>query len=320
MTDDRAAPPIPPSRLSPASDPSTDADASTEPLASLRLARSSPTAHHGGPDPPPAIRPASAETLRLYARDWTAFETWCAAVRRAPLPADPAAVAAFLAEAAPRLSAGALARRASAIAAQHRARGFAAPTADRAVKAVLRTARRTAAPRHAPPPTPAQLVRLAAACGGDLSGMRDRALLLLMAASGSGPAALVGLDAEHIRLTATAAELTLDGTAERASRSEAEGSVDASALVERSEAGERRKGRDQVFRRTIACDADRSRCPVQALRDWLQISDTQFGPVFRKIDRWGNIEHRRFTAAAVRQIIRRRTRRRARRAAKATAP
>jgi site-specific recombinase XerC len=215
-------------------------------------------------------------------------------MRRTPLPADPAAVAAFLTEAAPRLSAGALARRASAIAAQHRARGCAVPTGDRAVKAVLRTARRSAAPRHAPPPTPAQLVRLAALCGGDLSGVRDRALLLLMAASGSGPAALVGLDADHIRLTANTAELTLDGMGARA-----------------------RAGGDQVFRRTIACDADRSRCPVQALRDWLQISDTQFGPVFRKIDRWGNIEHRRFTAAAVRHIIRRRTRRRA---AKAAAP
>jgi hypothetical protein len=40
----------------------------------------------------------------------------------------------------------------------------------------------------------------------------------------------------------------------------------------------------------------------------------------RDADRWGNIEHRRFSVAAVRQIIRRRTRRRARRAGKATAP
>lgn len=256
-----------------------------------------PAAHHGGPDPPSATRPASAETLRLYARDWTAFETWCAAMRWTPLPADPAAVAAFLTEASPRLSAGALARRASAIATRHRERGFAVPTFDRAVKAVLRTARRNAAPRRAAQPMPAQLVRLATACGGDPTGLRDRALLLL-AAGGLGAAALVGLDAEHIRLTPTAAEVMLAD--ERGDRA--------------------RAGRDQVSRRTIACDADRSRCPVQALRDWLQISDTQFGPVFRKIDRWGNIEHRRFSIAAVRQIIRRRTRRRARRAGKATVP
>jgi site-specific recombinase XerC len=247
------------------------------------------------PSPHARVRSAGAETLRLYARDWTTFETWCAAAGRTALPATAATVAAFLAEAAPRLSAGALARRTSAIAARHRQRGFAVPTSDRTVKAVLRTARRSATPRRAPPPTPAQLVRLATACGGDLSGVRDHALLLL-AAAGLGPAALVGLDAEQIRLTATTAEVTLDADGEAA--------------------GARGDG---VSHRSIACDSDRSRCPVQALRDWLQISDTQFGPVFRKIDRWGNIEHRRFSLAAVRQIIRRQTRRRARRAAKATA-
>jgi site-specific recombinase XerC len=252
--------------------------------------------HRSGPDPPPPsrarspVRPAGAETRRLYARDWISFETWCAAMQRTPLPASAATVAAFLTEAAPSLSAGALARRASAIAARHRARGFAAPTRDRAVKAVLRTARRNAAPRRAAQPTPAQLTRLAGACGGDLTGLRDRALLLLMAASGLGPATLVGLDVEHIRFTATAAEVIFD----------ADG--------------------DRVGHLAIPCDADRSRCPVQALRDWLQISDTRFGPVFRKIDRWGNVEHRRFSIAAVRQIVRRRTRRRARRAGKATAP
>ena len=269
-----------------------------------------PATHHGAPEPPSAIRPVSAETLRLYARDWTAFETWCAAMRRTPLPADPATVTAFLAEAVPRLSAGALARRASAIAARHRERGFAVPTFDRAVKAVLRTARRNAAPRRAGQSTPAQLVRLATACGGDPAGLRDRALLLL-AVSGLGAAALVGLDAEHIRLTSTAAEVTLDPAGERARKRGDQA---------RAGGGRAREGGAQVSRRIIACEADRSRCPVQALRDWLQISDTQFGPVFRKIDRWGNIEHRRFSIAAVRQIIRRRTRRRARRTGKATGP
>jgi site-specific recombinase XerC len=155
---------------------------------------------------------------------------------------------------------------------------------------VLRDARRTAVPRVATQPTPAQLTRLAAACGGDLAGLRDRALMLLVAARDLGPSALMGLDIEHIRFGATTAEVTPD----------AEG--------------------DWVSRLTIACNVDRSRCPVQALRDWLQISDTRFGPVFRKIDRWGNIEHRRLAASAVRQIIRRRTRRRACRLRKEAAP
>jgi site-specific recombinase XerC len=132
-------------------------------------------------------------------------------------------------------------------------------------------------------------MRLAGACGGDLAGLRDRALLLL-AASGLAAGALVGLDAEHIRFSASAAALSIDPSG------------------------------DGVGGLTLRCDADRGRCPVQALRDWLQASDTQFGPVFRKIDRWGNIEHRRFDSAAVRQIVRRRSRRRMRPAGKAAAP
>jgi site-specific recombinase XerD len=54
-------------------------------------------------------------------------------------------------------------------------------------------------------------------------------------------------------------------------------------------------------------------CPVQALRAWLDSSATRFGPVFRKIDRWGSIEHHRLGTDAVRRILARRALRRARR-------
>jgi hypothetical protein len=44
---------------------------------------------------------------------------------------------------------------------------------------------------------------------------------------------------------------------------------------------------------SVLLGATPSLCPVQARRDWLHASNIQSGPVFRKIDRWGNIEHRR---------------------------
>jgi hypothetical protein len=113
---------------------------------------------------PPTTRPENPETRRLYARDWTAFTTWCAATRQTALPASAATVAAFLAEAGPRHSVGTLARRVSAIAARHRQHGLVAPTRDPLVKSVLHAARRGATPRHKPPPAAAQLVRLAGAC------------------------------------------------------------------------------------------------------------------------------------------------------------
>ena len=227
----------------------------------------------------PRRRTVSLRTQRLYAVDWAAFEAWCAGQEQlVALPAAPATVAAFLAAGAQTLSAGALGRRAAAIGAQHRQSGLASPLTDPAVKAVLRDARRTAVPRRVPPHRPATLISMAARCPMDLAGLRDRALLLL-AAQGIGRATLVGLDVEHLRFTATTVELTIDDADPR--------------IVRRG--------------------ASLATCPVQALRNWLDSSDTRFGPVFRKIDRWGSIEHHRLGADAVRRILARRALRRTRR-------
>jgi hypothetical protein len=147
-------------------------------------------------DVPPAapwpLRSPAPGTLRLYASDWAAFVTWCRLAGATPLPAVPATGAAYLAALADRLSVGALARRAAAIAAQHRQRGLASPASDPEVTTLSRRARRTATRRRAPSPTVARLTRMATACPGDLAGLRDRALLLLGAA-GLGRAALVSL-------------------------------------------------------------------------------------------------------------------------------
>ena len=125
---------------------------------------------------------------------------------------------------------------------------------------------------------------MAAACPGDRAGLRDRALLLL-AAAGLGRAALVGLDAEDISLTETTADLAVHQP-------------------------------DAVRRIAIPRGANPSLCPVQALQDWLDTSDTLFGPVFRKIDRWGNIEQTRLGTDAIRRILARRGLRKSRRVGK----
>jgi len=234
-------------------------------------------------------RPASAETERLYAADWRVFEDWCRQRRLVPLPADATTVADFLTEGATTLSAGALSRRAAAIAARHRQSGFASPATDPDVTAILHEARRTATPRRPAPKPSATLIRMAVRCPRDLAGTRDRALLLL-AASGLGRATLVGLDVEHIRFTPTAAELSLGAVGGRAGRRTAG------------------QGREDPF--VLRRSADQAVCPVRALHDWLDTSDTKFGPVFRKIDRWGTLEHHRLGTDAIRRILARRTLRR----------
>jgi hypothetical protein len=233
-------------------------------------------------------RPSSPETLRLYAMDWATFEDWCGRQSLVPLPAAATSVAAFLDESATTLSAGTLIRRAAAIAAKHRQSGVATPTTDPTVTAILRRARQAGTPRRAPRKTPAVLIRMAVRCPHDFAGTRDRALLLL-AASGLGRAALVGLDVEHIRFTATAAEFSFD-----------------SAGVEAGAGAEEGRGVPVSVGRAV----DRTICPVQALCDWLETSDTRFGPVFRKIDRWGTLEHHRLGTDAIRRILTRRSLRR----------
>jgi site-specific recombinase XerD len=179
-----------------------------------------PGAKSADPTAAVATRPnrnASAETQRLYAADWRAFEDWCREQSLVPLAADAPTVAAFLTQGAKTLSAGALSRRAAAIAQRHRQSGFASPAADPAVTAILRAARRTATPRRTAPKPLATLIRMAVRCPRDLAGTRDRALLLL-AANGLSRAALVGLDVEHIRFTTTAVEVSLGGNAGRGAR------------------------------------------------------------------------------------------------------
>ena len=238
-------------------------------------------AHVPGPGQgPPGRPPASARTVRLYAADWNSFVTWCRQAGATPLPADPGAIASYLSASAGRLGPGALARRAAAIAGEHRGRGVPSPTSAPAVKLVLARARATATPRRAPLAAK-RLARMIAGCPGDLAGSRDRALLLLLE-SGLGRAALVGLDAEAIRFDTDGARIRVG---------------DADLLVPR---------RPEI-----------GRCPVRALQDWLDASETRFGAVFRKVDRWGNVAYGRLGADAVRRILARRTPRRALRPAKA---
>ncbi len=227
----------------------------------------------GAPDAAKALAP---ETARLYASGWAAFVTWCRAAHVAPLPAEPQTVAAYLATLG-HLSPGAAARRLAAISDQHRRAGFPVSTTAPGVRSALRQARRTAAPRRKPLPAPALLLRMAAICPRDLAGLRDRALLLLMAEASLNRNTLTGLQAEHVRFTAPGVELRTEG---------ADG---ASKLV-----------------MTAPRKPDHATCPVRALEDWLRISDTAFGPVFRKIDRWGNLEHHRLGPDAVRRILLRR--------------
>jgi integrase len=238
-----------------------------------------PATGHPAGTPTPPNRPGAvkadlaAETLRLYAGDWAGFARFCAASGQAALPAAPDLVAAFLAT--PGSGRAALARRLAAIDHRYRQHGLPPPGDDPGLRAALRQARQAAPRRSRPPaPSPAALQGLAQSCPNDLAGRRDRALLLL-AAAGLGRAALVGLNAEQLRFTERGLEMVV-------------GSPRGEAPVQ------------------VARSAALASCPVRALEEWLRVSATRYGPVFRKVNRWGQLEHAALGTDAVRLILARR--------------
>lgn len=210
----------------------------------------------------------SPETLRLYASDWARFAAYCADIGAQALPAAAETVTAFLASAG--CGRAALRRRLAAIDHRHRLLGLAPPGDAAEVRAALKRARK-ALPRRTRqnPPSKAELARMARRCPGDLAGSRDRALLLLLA-SGLGRRDVVALQAERVRFTESGATIAVR---------------DRHMELVRAPAG---------------------LCPVQALEAWLRTSQTRYGPVFRKVNRWGTLETQQMGADAVRLILRRR--------------
>ena len=240
-----------------------------------------PTAHNlktlvsEAPSRPPVGRPValpSAETARLYASDWRAFRAWCLAAGQTAFPATPESLACYLLAQASVLTRGALGRHAAAIRAIHRRHGVPVPCLSATARAALRTASCRVSSRSAVRLGPDTLRRMAAGCPSDLAGQRDRALMLLLALPNMSRARIVGLQAEQFRWSAAGATLTWDDAAGRAE-----------------------------------CDLPRSPvpdgCAVHALDVWLKLSTTRFGPVFRKVDRWGTLEHHALGTDAIRRIL-----------------
>src|SRR5947209_8707094 len=109
---------------------------------------------------------------------------------------------------------------------------------------------------------------MALRCPRDLAGLRDRALLLLLAV-GLRRRQVVGLQAERLRW---------------------------------AEDGVRHEGSSLWLPRLHRHDF----CPARALEDWLRASGSRYGPVFRKVTRWGTVEPKQLGADAIGRILLRR--------------
>lgn len=210
-------------------------------------------------------------TRRAYRAQWAVFSAWCEAHGREPLPAAPATLALYLTDRARSgRKVATISLALSAIRAVHRDAGHADPAAVPEVYTVWEGIRRThgTAQRRATPLTVETLRTILASFPSDSQRVvRDRALLLLGFAGAFRRSELVALDVS---------DLTFDP---------ARGVL---VRVRRSKTDQAAEGADVAI--PFASHADV--CAVRTVRRWIETARITEGPLFRAVDRHGNLGQR----------------------------
>ena len=234
-----------------------------------------------GPDLTAAVDLAKAEkalsTRKAYGTDFRLFKAWCDGKGVSSLPASPETVAAFLASESKTTKPSTLGRRVAAIRYAHKLAYLATPTDSEAVKATLRGIRRTfgGAKVRKAPAVAAKIHSMVAMAPEGLTGLRDRALLLLGFAGAFRRSELVALDLADIEETETGLLVRV-----RRSKTDQEG--------------------EGV---TIAIARGDVACPAKALREWLDAAGIVTGPLFRAINKAGTVAAERLTDRSVANIV-----------------
>lgn len=216
----------------------------------------------------------SESTRKAYRADLAHFAAW-----NGELPATPETVAQYLAEHADNLAPASLARRVATLSKVHAVNGWPNPCQSEAVRATLRGIKRVkgTAQDQAKPLLREDLFLVLDAMGTDPRARRDRLLLLIGWAGGFRCSELTGLDFADVEGVREGLILHL-----------------------------RRSKTDQMGRgRKIGIPLGRTRhCPVVALTAWSDMLPTDPGPLFRPVDRHGNILPDRLRGDAVSTILR----------------
>jgi site-specific recombinase XerD len=193
------------------------------------------------------------------------------------LPASPDTVARYLAEHAGTLSISTLQQRLAALADWHRTHGFSDPTKSHIVRKVMKGIR-ALHPAQQKQARPIQLEQV-----GQIAQWLDTAI---------AEAALAGRKAEQLRCTRDRALLLLgfwrgfrgDELARlRVEHVDAVSGQGMTCFLSQS------KGDRDARGKTFKAPALRTLCPVEAYLAWIALAGLTGGPVFRAVDRWGNI-------------------------------
>ncbi len=221
----------------------------------------------------------AANTLRGYQSDWRDFCGWCESRDVQPLPSTPEIVASYIAECTTHLKAGSIQRRLNAIAEAHKATGHESPTHDALVRNTMKGIRRTlgVAPVQKAPALTEDVRAMVGAADAGLIGVRDRAMLLLGFAGAFRRSELVGLDLEDCGFGKDGLTINL-----RRSKVDQEG----------------------VGRKVgIPYGSNPDTCPVRNLHAWIEAAAITSGPLFRSINRHGQVQAGRLTPCDVARVV-----------------
>ena len=217
-------------------------------------------------------------TRRAYRSDFAGFAAWCDAIGMTSLPASPATVAQFVAASAITGSKPAtLTRRMAAIRYAHRLAGHPTPTDAEPVRAVMRGIRRQhgSAPDQKAAATGERIKAMLAHIPDTLKGKRDRALLALGMAGAFRRSELVALQVADLERVPEGLRVTI-----RKSKTDQEGAGQVIAILR----GSKLK-------------------PVRAVLDWLEAAGISSGPVFRSINRHGQVSVEGLTPQTVALVV-----------------
>lgn len=217
-------------------------------------------------------------TKKAYTSDWQLFTDWCAVHTLVELPATPETIAYYLTFLSSSSKASTIKRKMTAISQRHLSANLESPTKHPLVQGVWQGIQRSIGIKEVGKEALwlADLRQVVDILPNTLIGTRNRALLVNGWAGALRRSELVGIDVEHLRFTSDGLVLT----------------------IEHSKTDQ--QGAGQVI--ALPYGSNRLTCPVRSMQSWLEESGITSGPVFRRMDRHGNL-YERLTAQSVRLIV-----------------
>jgi integrase len=225
----------------------------------------------------------AGSTLRAYAHDWQHFAAWCGANGFVSLPAYPETVILYCTDLTKNQQKkwNTLSRRLAAISQLHSQAGFASPTRSWPVKQFLQGLRRErgTAPQRKKPILVADLQEILRHIPDSLLGKRDRALLLVGFSGAFRRSELAAVEIEDL-------EPVREGMVVNIRRSKTD------------QAGEGRKV-------GIPSGAEEATCPLRAVEQWRSAANLSSGPLFRRVNRHGQVLAGRLSGEGVALVVKR---------------